>query len=244
MSQIYFDRTGKVPRPSYHQLGRELGAFLLDHPPLPDARRLPHGDGHVVLVLPAFLTGDWQTKSLRRFLRRCGFRAKGWGLGTNWGPTPRILDGLQRRLTELCAWQGGPVSLIGISLGGVLARNLAHSHPQNVKQLITLASPWRLPTASTIEPLVEIASRFYSQDVDLARLRGPLPVPATSLYTRDDGIVAWQTCFAADAACDTETAIEVGGAHVSIGCNPQALALVAQLLTGGVGPTPQAAAGG
>ncbi len=134
MSQSYFDRTGQIPRPSYRQPSRELGALLLDHPALPDAHHLSHGGDHVVLVLPAFLTGDWQ---------------------------------------------GGPISLVGIGLGGVLARDLACSRP------------------------------------------------------RDDGIVAWQTCYPGDSAGDSETAIEVRGAHVSIGCNPQALTIVAERLAGG-----------
>lgn len=230
MSQSYFDRTGQIPRPSYHQLGRELVALLWDHPPLPDARRLPHGGGHVVLVLPAFLTGDWATAPFRRFLRQCGLRAEGWGLGTNWGPTPGVLRGLRRRLTDLRDQEGGPVSLVGISLGGLLARDLAHRQPQDVKQLITLASPWRLPTASTIEPLVHAASRFYSRDIDLARLGQPLAVPETSLYTRDDGVVAWQTCRAESAQAGT--AVEVGGAHLTICRNPRALAVVAERLAG------------
>lgn len=243
MSQIYFDRTGQIPRPSYRQLGRELGALLLDHPPPPDARQLPHGGNHMVLVLPAFLTGDWATAPFRRFLRQCGLRAEGWKLGTNWGPTPHILEGLRQRLTELREQAGGPVSLVGISLGGLLARDLAHSQPQDVKQLITMASPWRLPTASTIEPLVHLASRFYSANVDLARLGRPLPVPEMSLYTRDDGIVAWQTCCPDPAADPAQVgnAIEISGAHLTICRNPQALTAVAERLARGAGDSRQIA---
>jgi len=238
MMQAYFDRTGRVQQPKYRQLCRELIALLLDHPTPPDARQIPPGDGHIVLVLPAFLTGDWATAPFRRFLRQCGLRAEGWRLGTNWGPTPGVLAGLRRRITELREQQGGPISLVGISLGGLLARDLAHSQPQDVRQVITMASPWRLPTASTIEPLVRITTRFHSRDIDLARLSRPLAMPETSLYTRDDGIVAWQTCCPEPG--QGGTAIEVRGAHVTICRNPQAMIAVARCLTD---PRPSADAG-
>lgn len=231
----YFDTTGRVRRPTYGQLAGEVGALLLDHPPPPDIRDLPNGGGHVVLVIPAFLTGDWPTIAFRRFLRRCNFRAEGWGLGINWGPTPEILAGLARRLRELRELEQGPVSLIGISLGGLLARDLAQRRPQDVRRVITMASPWRLPTASTIEPVVQLAARYYSADIDLERLCKPLSMPATSIYTRDDGIVAWQTCRAEDASGATGDGIEVQGAHSTIARNPQALAAVVRLLAQGGG---------
>ena len=101
MTQRYFDTTGRVQRPSYGQLANEVGALLLDRPAPPDIHALPSGNRHVVLVIPAFLTGDWPTSAFRRFLCRCQFRAEGWGLGINWGPTPEILAGLHRRLSEL-----------------------------------------------------------------------------------------------------------------------------------------------
>lgn len=233
-SQPYFDTTGRVPRPSYGQLASEVGALLLQHPTPPDVRDLPRGERHVVLVIPAFLAGDWPTSGFRRFLCRCQFRAEGWGLGINWGPTPEILAGLHRRLSELREMEQGPVSLIGISLGGLLARDLAQRRPQDVRRVITMASPWRLPTASTIEPLVQMAARRYSADLDLERLRRPLPMPATSIYTREDGIVAWQTCRDGNEAGEGDD-IEVQGAHSTIARNPQALAAVVRLLAQGGG---------
>ena len=233
MTQAYFDRSGRVSRLSYGQLFGEVAALLFDHPTPPDTRQLPHGGDHVVLVIPAFLTGDWATAPFRRFLRRCGLRAEGWRLGVNWGPTPRILDGLQNRLSALRAVEQGPVSLVGISLGGLLARDLAQKRPADVRQVITMASPWRLPTASTIEPLVHVAAPFYSRDIDLTRLGGPLPMPAMSLYTRDDGVVAWQSCFAAEANGAGDDTIEVRSAHVTICRNPQAMAAMVERLAGG-----------
>src|SRR3974390_3043588 len=121
-----FDRTGAIRRPPYTALLRELWSLAAYHPAPPESTDLAPGDGHIVLVLPAFLMNDAATAPLRQFLARCGYRAFGWGLGVNWGPTERLLSDLRARLAELNEMEGGPVSVVGISLGGVLARNLAH----------------------------------------------------------------------------------------------------------------------
>lgn len=226
----FFDRSGRVQRPPKAALVAELNALLFDRPASPDPAHLPHGDGQVVMVVPAFLTGDWATAPFRRFLQACGFRAPGWELGINWGPTPRILSGLRGRLDALRDLQGGPISLIGISLGGLLARDLAHSHPGDVRQLVTLASPYRLPTAATIEPLFHLLGRFYSRDLDLARLAQPLTMPELNIFTRDDGVVAWQTCRPDPAQGEASGGHEVHGAHLTICRNPQAMTAVVRQL--------------
>lgn len=221
-----FDRTGVVQRPSYAKLPTEFSALIADRSSPPNPAELPRGDGHVVLVVPAFLTADFLTKPLCRFLISCGYRPISWGLGVNWGPTDRIMQDLRARLDELYALHG-PVSVIGISLGGVMARYLAYDRRHEIRQVITLASPFRLPTASTIEPLLRLSSLFYSQEIDPPRLKQPLPVPSTAIYTKDDGIVAWQSCFCSDGDCFVA---QVDGPHMSIGQNPAALQVVATRL--------------
>jgi hypothetical protein len=109
------------------------------------------------------LTTDAVTRPLRDFLARCGYRALGWELGVNWGlvnwgPTPRLLAGRRARLCELNRLAGAPVSVIGVSLGGILARG----------------EPCRLPTASTLEPLLGLVAWSYSAALDLARFATPL----------------------------------------------------------------------
>jgi pimeloyl-ACP methyl ester carboxylesterase len=222
-----FDRSGAVRRPPFRGLVREAVSLALDHPARPDPANLPPGEGHVVLIIPAFLTTDASTRPLRLFLTRCGYRVFGWELGVNWGPTARIYAGLRRRLQACRAREGGPVSLIGISLGGLLARDVAYDCPQDIRHVITMVSPFRLPTACTIEPLIQICARFYCSEVEPLRLLRPLPVPSTAIYTRGDGLVAWETCRTEDASC---TSIEVEGAHSTICRNPEALRLVAQRL--------------
>jgi hypothetical protein len=221
-----FDRTGLVQRPSYVKLPREFWALIGDRSVPPDPAELPAGDGHVVLVMPAFLTTDFLMRPLRRFLSACGYRAVPWGLGVNWGPTDRIAAGLRTRLDALYALNG-PVSIVGISLGGVMARDLAYDRPHQIRQVITLASPFHLPTASTIEPLLRFCSFFYSEQIDPERLKQPLPVPSTAIYTKDDGVVAWQSCFSCDGDCFVA---QVEGQHMSIGQNPAALQVLATRL--------------
>jgi pimeloyl-ACP methyl ester carboxylesterase len=198
-------------------LWREAWSLLSYFPAPPDVSRLPRGEGRVVLVVPAFLTTDAVSAPLRRFLTQCG----------NWGPTPRLLAGLRARLSELSGAAGGPIGVIGVSLGGVLARDLAHDRPGDIGQLITLASPCRLPTASTLEPLFRLLARCYSPAIDLARFAAPLRVPTTAIYTRDDGIVAWESCCEHGAG---GSAIEVSGAHLTICRNPAVLRALAECL--------------
>jgi len=218
-----FDRTGRVPRPSYAALLRELRSLAAYHPAPPDVSDIPPGRGHVVLVVPAFLTSDFVSMPLRSFLARCGYRAYGWNLGINWGPTPRILAGLRRRVDELSEIEGGPISLIGVSLGGVLSRDVVYDRPDKVRRVITLVSPYRLPTASAIAPLFRLCSLSHDSALNLDRLATPLPVPARAILTHDDGIVAWQSCGEADA-------IAVDGQHLTICRNPQALRALAENL--------------
>src|SRR5260221_540964 len=89
----------------------------------------PRGDGHGVLVVPGLLASDVSTGVLRRFLRRLGYDAAGWDLGRNRGPTDQVVDELPRVLSALAQRTGRPVSLIGWSLGGIYARELARQHP-------------------------------------------------------------------------------------------------------------------
>lgn len=222
-----FDRSGLVRRPPYSALLREMWSLAAYHPPAPDVAGLALGHGQIVLVIPAFLTGDAATRPLRAFLESCGYRSYGWNNGVNWGPRPELMRNLPHRLAELRALQGGPISIVGVSLGGVYARELAYDCATDLRKVITLVSPFRLPTASTIEPLFRLCSLSHEKDIDFSRLSRPLPVPSAAIFTRDDGIVAWESCFSSDHDC---VAIEVSGAHVTICRNPAALRAVVEQL--------------
>lgn len=223
---LVFDTTGRVQRPPARRLLRELRALLMDGPaslPSSDA-----GTGVSVLVIPAFLTGDGFTRHLRAALTEQGFRCHGWGLGVNWGPTPRIRAGLRDRLTALRASEGGPLAVVGISLGGVLARDLAHDRAADIHHVATLASPIRLPTASPLAPLIRLLSSRYDPDFDPIRLASPLLMPCTMIRTCDDGIVAWESCAVEQAKGEI---VEVRGAHMTIGSRPETLTALRRRLT-------------
>jgi pimeloyl-ACP methyl ester carboxylesterase len=224
-----FDRTGAVRRPDFGQLLQEFGALLTDYPETPDFSDLPDGDGQVVLVLPGFLTSDMLTRPLREFLEDHGFRTFGWDYGLNIGPTPGAQAHLRNRVRELSEVNEGPIAVAGISLGGLLARDLAYDHPDQIRHVITLASPIRLPTASTFEPLVRLCGPLYDPSVQIERLAQPLPVPSTAIFTRDDGVVAWESCRSDDPDCKN---IEVSGRHMTICRNPAVLSHLVERLAG------------
>jgi hypothetical protein len=222
---LVFDRD-HARRPPVRRLLAEGLAYLFVHETPPAPESLPNGRGRPVLVIPAFLTGDGFTADLRRFLTTCGFQAFPWGLGVNWGPTPRLVRGLGQRARELHRAHG-PIALVGISLGGVLARDLAYDHPTEISHVVTLASPFRLPTASSVEPLVRLFAPRYSPDLRPDRLLTALPVPSTMLFTRADGVVAWDSCFVREAGAEV---IEVSGAHLTLPSNPAAMRAIVRRL--------------
>jgi pimeloyl-ACP methyl ester carboxylesterase len=223
----------KPDRPPIHRLWTEAMSAMTPMPrrtALAAGSAAPRGDGHPVLVMPAFLHNDWRTHQLRRFLRDRGYAVSGWRLGVNVGPTETVLLGIERRLDELRARHGRKVSLIGHSLGGALARELAKKRPDDVRQLIVLASPIRLPTASALEPLYQLLSRWHSPSSHglYARLNEPPTVPVTAIYTRSDGIVAWQSCL--EVPGERRENIEIPGTHGTMARNPAAWRVIADRL--------------
>jgi hypothetical protein len=220
-----FDRGGGRRRPSYARLLVEVTSLLWYRPAPPDPGAMPNGNGHIVLVVPAFLANDYFTGPLRRFLARCGYRPVGWEAGFNWGPSPRAQAVLRRRLAALCHEEGGPVIAIGVSLGGIMVRDLAYDRADEIRHVVTIVSPFNLPTASTVAWLIRLFARLYRPAIDVARLATPLPVAATAIYSRDDGVVAWQSCR--DDAPGAVN-IECGGPHLTVCRNPKALRSVAE----------------
>ena len=190
----------------------------------------PRGDGHPVIVLPSFLRGDGHTAPLRRFLAGCGYAVEGWGLGTNLGPTAAALDGIEALLAATHRRHGRKATLIGHSLGGVIARELAKQHPEQVRQLVLLASPIRQPTASPLEPVYRLLTRWHRIDAAsaAAQLNAPPETPVTALYTKSDGIVAWESCREIEGA--RRESIELRGAHGTMVRNPAAWRIIADRL--------------
>ncbi len=185
------------------------------------------------MLLPGLFNSDRSNVVMRRFLNRLGYRAHGWGLGRNLGvrTVGPDADRLIARIEELAATDG-PVTLIGVSLGGIMARMVAHARPDLVREVITVASPyagsgkatnvWRAFELVTGERLDDPAVLARSDAI--AR---PLPVPATAIWSRSDGLVAGHICRADDCR-----AIEVRSEHLGVQLRPEVLMVIAKVLAG------------
>jgi pimeloyl-ACP methyl ester carboxylesterase len=183
-------------------------------------------------VLPGLLASDTSTAVLRRYLRLLGYQVRGWTLGRNVGPTAAVLDGLPAVLSGLASETGGPVSVIGWSLGGIYARELARQQPAQVREVITLGSPFALT-----DPRQSHADRAYQRRASMhassrvpgrEQLRLPIAVPSTAVYSRRDGIVSWQACIEPETTLHTN--VEVRCAHLGFGVDPATLWLIADRL--------------
>ncbi|MFM9880944.1 MAG: esterase/lipase family protein [Burkholderiaceae bacterium] len=212
----------------------EFGALL---PTLPLLGRAPPGDGHPVVVFPGLSAGDVTTLPLRRYLDSLGYATHGWEQGLNLGPRPGVIDAAKAHVVRIHRASGQPVSLIGWSLGGVYAREFAKelhlAAPGMVRSVITLGTPFGAAHTSTNAwKLYELASgRNIEAEMQGYDLPTAPTVPTTSIYSRSDGIVAWQGSVQAPgtSAAPSEN-IEVMASHFGIGLNPLAWWAVADRL--------------
>lgn len=205
----------------------ELWASLLA---LPILKQAPKGDGHPVLVFPGLATGDMTTLVLRNFLKDRGYTPYAWEQGLNRGPRPGVIEACVDRVQQLRSEHGRSVSLIGWSLGGIYAREIAKMVPDAVRAVVTLGTPFSgSPKANNAWRLYEFTSgRRIDEDARLAGLKETPPVPTTSIYSRTDGVVAWQCCVEQES--NRSENIEVHASHFGIGVNPTALYAVADRL--------------
>ncbi len=188
----------------------------------------PRGRGETVLVLPGFGTGDASTAVLRAYLNLLGYAAQGWGLGTNRGDVAALLPRVIERATRAASRAEGKVRLVGWSLGGTLAREAARERPDLVERVITLGTP---AVGGPKYTAVGAVYRRQGYDLDAieaavaARERVPIGVPLTAIYSRGDGVVAWQACI--DRHTPGVEHVEVRGTHTGLGFNPDVYRIVA-----------------
>lgn len=200
-------------------------------PSAPLLRRAPAGDGHPVLVLPGFLAGDDSTRPLRRYLRELGYGAHPWLQGRNLGVRGKLRDRLVQRVDELRRRYDRKLSLVGWSLGGIYAREIAKHMPDHVRQVVTLGSPFgdAARETHTSELYTWFAEPGLPRTRAASRLSVPPRMPSTAIYTRTDGVVHWRTCLEPEAE-HTEN-IAVPGSHCGLGFNPLVLYAVADRLS-------------
>jgi len=167
---------------------------------------------------------------VRAYLRWLGYDARTWGLGTNLGDPERDARLMSASVTELAESAGRPVALVGWSLGGVVAREVARQVPRHVSQVITYGSPVVGGPAHTV-----VANRYGPGEaervdaiIDELNASDPISVPVTAIFTRRDGIVAWEACI--DRSTAGVEHIEVSSTHIGLGIDPDVWETVAQRL--------------
>jgi hypothetical protein len=181
------------------------------------------------MVCPGFGAGDGSTLPLRSYLRALGYRVDGWGLGRNRGNVPELIPMVADRTARFAEAAGQPVRMVGWSLGGYLAREAARERPDTVARIVTLGSPVIGGPKYTA-----VAGYYRRRGVDLdvieaevaRRENVPIPVPITAIYSRSDGIVAWQACL--DHTNPRVEHVEVETTHLGLGLSPEVYRVVAQ----------------
>lgn len=196
----------------------------------PRLRSMPRGDGRIVIDIPGWRAPEVSGLPVRRYLSWLGYDARGWGLGTNTGDPARDAKLLLETVVELEAQSGRAVSLVGWSLGGVIAREVARRRPDLVHRVITYGTPVVGGPSYTA-----VAGRYtHEARQDATRVTArldadrPIRVPLTVIYTRRDGIVHWRACL--DRVSPDVEHIEVRSTHIGLGVDPDVWAVVAQRL--------------
>lgn len=210
----------------------QFSQLLLQAPALALA---PRGRGPV-LVWPGFGAGNSSTAALRAYLSYLGYRAEGWTEGNNDGDVLKLLDRLKTNLES--RRDSEPVTLVGWSLGGYLAREVARDCPERVNRVITLGSPVVGGPKYTA-----VAKAFARRGVSMDEIERlvderygvPLDVPVTAIYSKLDGVVAWQACI--DDRSPNVEHVEIASSHVGLGFSPHAYRIIAARLAGEVDAT-------
>jgi len=205
----------------------ELGATVATYPILRQAAR---GDGHSVVVFPGLAASDVTTVPLRAFLDTQGYDAHGWKLRFNFGPRKGVLEASVERVRRFRRESGRKVSLVGWSLGGVFAREIAKLIPEDVRCVVTLGSPFTgHPKANNAWRIYQLVSGHrIEDDRAMEHVRKPPPVPTTSIFSRTDGIVAWQCCLQPQS--EGAESIEIQASHLGIGMHAAAWYAIADRL--------------
>jgi pimeloyl-ACP methyl ester carboxylesterase len=193
------------------------------------------GDGHPVIIFPGLGADGSSVATLRAHCRALGYDACDWGQGYNTGPKGNLdawLRTLKSQVVDLLRGRSQPATLIGWSLGGLYAREIGKLMAPRIRQVITIGTPFNAHADhSNAGWLFRLLSGSSStMDARLSqRLRTPPPLRTTSIYSRSDGVVAWQTCCH-DKRSNLVQDIEISGSHIGMGWNRDVLAVVADRL--------------
>ena len=191
----------------------------------------PRGAPQAVIVLPGLGATDRSTAALRLYLKFLGYQAHGWNCGRNVRPAGADLPAVAAQIGALHAATGTPVTLVGWSRGGLIAREAARIAPDAVRMAITLGSPFAAPAATNVGAVWRrlTGEAFPARTAEPWKaLAAPPPIPCTSIYSRTDGVVAWRACLQPEGPQSEN--VEVRASHLGLGFNPAALWVVADRL--------------
>lgn len=190
----------------------------------------PAGDDRPVLAVPGFLGHDLHMAVIRAHLARLGHDAHTWGLGLNRGNVGELLPALIHRADDLAQDAGGPVALVGWSLGGVLSREVARERPDLVRRVVTLGTP--VVGGARHTAYARVFRDWFDTDLDAvaaqieARHEVPIQSPVTAVYSRSDRVVQWQA--ARDPWTPGVEHVEVQASHAALCFHPDVLEVVAE----------------
>lgn len=235
--------TDSIQRPPLALLGAEpfRAAMEFARHRLVKSKGTKPGDGHPVIIFPGLGADGKSVATLRTHCRALGYDAFDWGQGFNTGPQGDFdvwLHALKSQVVDLLAGHTQPATLIGWSLGGLYAREIGKLMAPRIRQVITMGTPFNAHSDHTrVGWLFRLLSGSSTviDPVLSQRLRTPPPMRTTSIYSRSDGVVAWQTCRH-DKRTSLVQDIEVDSSHIGMGWNQDVLAAVTDRLGQPPGP--------
>ena len=176
-------------------------------------------DGPPVLVIPGFVAHDRATLALRRTLAANGWRVHGWEMGINWGARADTVERLQNRLSEIST--SDKMLLVGWSLGGLFARELARACPKRVRAVVTLGSPFSGdPKQNNVWRIYEQVARHKVDSPPIPRITAKPPVPSLALWSRKDGLIAPRSARGLED--ERDKAVELACTHMAFGISAKA----------------------
>jgi predicted alpha/beta hydrolase family esterase len=176
-------------------------------------------NGPPALVIPGFLATDRTTLALRKALARVGWRVHGWEMGWNRGATPDTIERLRERLEAI--GENEPILLVGWSLGGLFARELARACPERVRAVVTLGSPFSGdPHQNNVWRLYEWVAKHTVDEPPIAHIADKPPVPHLALWSRKDGLIAPRAARGLEH--ERDKAVELDCAHMAFGVSGRA----------------------
>ena len=215
--RLFFAELGAIAEPIARRLRPDIAIARADNP-------------RVVILLPGFATGPTRMRYMAQQLERAGHTVKRWGLGHNLGPTPETLDQLSARVCDVAARYGQDVVLVGWSLGGIFAREVAKRNPECIAKVVTMGSPFsHTPYSNNIWRTYQVVA---GHPVEAPPIEGDLstkpPVETVALWSPRDGVVSRRS--ACGLSEERDRAVALRCTHLTFPTSPDCILQVVREL--------------